>query len=98
MQQRQRLRACERVPAAGADAAAGVRNVLPPHALCNTGTCPLQTTVNCKGACVSTPPAHCPGSCTADTDCLAGNFCNNTGNCVPQVTQGNACNLTLDCL
>jgi MYXO-CTERM domain-containing protein len=65
-----------------------VGNVFHPHQACTTGVCGSPATVTCNGTC--DPTTGC-GGCTADTDCLANNYCDKTGTCVPSKTTG-TCN------
>ncbi|HEY3358552.1 MAG TPA: choice-of-anchor D domain-containing protein [Polyangia bacterium] len=46
----------------------------------------------CNGA-----SASCPVTCTSDSQCIAGDYCDSTGHCVPQKAQGNSCDTTADC-
>ncbi len=41
--------------------------------------------------------ASCPSSCTTDSQCTGGDYCDSTGHCVPQKANGQSCNLTADC-
>ncbi|HEY3358551.1 MAG TPA: choice-of-anchor D domain-containing protein [Polyangia bacterium] len=52
---------------------------------------PSCTPYFCGGA------VACAAACATDSDCVAADYCDATGHCVPQKVQGNACNLTTDC-
>jgi hypothetical protein len=65
-----------------------VGNVFHPHQACTTGVCTSPATVTCNGTC---DPTNGCGGCTADSDCLANNYCDNTGTCLPSKTTG-TCN------
>ena len=41
--------------------------------------------------------ASCPATCASDTDCIAGDFCDNTNHCAGRKAQGAACDTTVDC-
>jgi MYXO-CTERM domain-containing protein len=58
-------------------------------------TCPAVVTKACAPyVCGATA---CKTSCTANTDCSAGNWCN-AGICVPKVANGNACTSGVSCI
>jgi len=77
-----------------------------------TGTCESCTVVGSEGTCTSVvgPPktggacapyanctsTGCATTCTANTDCLAGNYCD-AGKCAPKLANGAACTLATAC-
>jgi hypothetical protein len=42
--------------------------------------------------------AACPTTCTVDTNCASGFYCDSTGHCAAQKAQGGACNYAADCI
>ncbi len=64
-------------------------------ATCNgSGSCPALQTVTCHPFICGT--AACLGNCTADTDCVPGNWCS-AGVCVPKATNGGVCSGANQC-
>ena len=64
-------------------------DVFHPHQTCTTGACGSPATTACNGTC--DPVTGC-GGCNSDADCLAGNYCDNTGTCTAFKVTG-TCNL-----
>jgi hypothetical protein len=73
----------------GAASFCSAGNVFHPHQTCTTGACNSPATTNCNGTC--DPVTGC-GGCNTDADCLANNYCDNTGTCVPFKATG-TCNV-----
>ena len=63
---------------------------------CASGMC-SPTTTSC-GAYLCDPAASlCRSTCTADTDCFTGNYCDSTGHCVTEIQTGMPCNPAAEC-
>jgi len=62
---------------------------------CNTGTCSGMTT-SCGTYLCDPASKLCRSACAADTDCLTGNYCDNTGHCVAEtLKKGDTCDDTV---
>ncbi len=62
------------------------------------GTCKNDTTgTNCAPYVCSTTTNACATPCTADTDCVSGNYCNASGACVALKPAGGGCGAANEC-
>ena len=63
---------------------------------CNgTGTCPASATQACSPyVCGATA---CKISCSTTSDCVAGDYCNSSGQCVPTIANGGICSANAQC-
>jgi hypothetical protein len=69
---------------------------------CSTGTCSSLPggsggSPSCKPYVCTGSSIACPTSCTSDANCISGDYCNASGQCVPQQANGAACSGTDQC-
>jgi hypothetical protein len=65
------------------------------------GPCLTPAAERCDGVdddCDGLVDEGCPGTCTVDVDCAAGESCGPTGLCVPDVANGQACSRNEQCV
>ena len=66
-----------------------------PASCSESGFCPAMATLSCgRYGCGAT---SCNTTCSADTDCASGNFCNGNNQCVPQQNPGASCTAADQC-
>jgi hypothetical protein len=66
------------------------------------GTCTLLSSTSagqpsCGVYLCSGSAATCPSACGSDANCIGGDYCNTSGQCVPQIAQGGACSTSHQC-
>jgi hypothetical protein len=63
---------------------------------CASGTC-VATPTSCGKYLCDPTTSLCRTTCTADADCLTGNYCDSTGHCATEIGSMQPCNPATDC-